>query len=607
MTRLFITSLFFFALLGTAFGQVSQGFSYQAVARTAAGECISDGMISIQITVLDQSATGTVLYRERHDNIMTNGQGLFSLTLGEGLELAGDSLNSIDWLSGPKWLEVGMDTTNGSNFVSVGSQQLMAVPFAKVAEESNRAGHAMTAEMAQMASFSDTASYAWEAGNADSATFATSSASAITAMNASNAVNADTATYALTAGNGLQVSANGDEFLLWKGANGLRNGELGGTGTGFNNGILRLRDDTEDVIATLVASSLSGGEDFGQLTLNGDNGNANFVLGTFTSNGANRGAMTMRDENGSTRLQAYINGSNVGIVDARGGNSQKNVEIGNDGTADYGRVSLYDNGGNQRIKLWSENGWGGAGRIATYGPNGLRNIELSIQSDASTNGQNRGALRVSDAAGLQKGYFGVSGNDLGYVDLRGANGNLNVLIANNSASTQNAFEYGLVSVHDDAGGTQASMEVYYLPPSLPNVPFGPRGRVTADVKNFVMDHPTRPNKEIVYSCIEGPEVAAYERGTGQLVNGEALITFSETFEIVANPQTMTVILTPRSPDAKGLAAFAYTPTGFKVKELFQGTGNYAFDWEVKAVRKGWETFPVIWDKKEENPGLGNAE
>ena len=34
-------------------------------------------------------------------------------------------------------------------------------------------------------------------------------------------------------------------------------------------------------------------------------------------------------------------------------------------------------------------------------------------------------------------------------------------------------------------------------------------------------------------------------------------------------------------------------SGFRIKELFDGTGNYQFDWEVKAVRRGYEKYKVI--------------
>jgi hypothetical protein len=123
------------------------------------------------------------------------------------------------------------------------------------------------------------------------------------------------------------------------------------------------------------------------------------------------------------------------------------------------------------------------------------------------------------------------------------------------------------------------------------------GVVAADIKNFFMDHPTQPGKEIWYASIEGPEAAAYERGTATLVNGEAEITFADHFQIVANPSTMTITTSPWSADAKGLAVVERTATGFKVKELFGGTGTYQFDWRVDAKRKGFENFEVIRDKR----------
>ncbi|MFK7926204.1 MAG: hypothetical protein AB8H47_29920, partial [Bacteroidia bacterium] len=124
-----------------------------------------------------------------------------------------------------------------------------------------------------------------------------------------------------------------------------------------------------------------------------------------------------------------------------------------------------------------------------------------------------------------------------------------------------------------------------------------QGVLEADMKNFVMDHPLDANKEIVYACIEGPEAAAYERGTAELVNGRAVINFSEHFGLIANPATMTIILTPRSADSYGLAALEYTAEGFVVKELQNGSGTYSFDWEAKAVRNGFENYQVIREKR----------
>ncbi|MBK9630352.1 MAG: hypothetical protein IPO62_04680 [Saprospiraceae bacterium] len=112
-------------------------------------------------------------------------------------------------------------------------------------------------------------------------------------------------------------------------------------------------------------------------------------------------------------------------------------------------------------------------------------------------------------------------------------------------------------------------------------------------KTFIMNHPIYNDSLIRYSCIEGPEAAAYERGTAKLENGRASVKFSDHFGLVINPGTMTINLTPISLESKGLAIISRDATGFEVGELHQGSGNYEFDWEVKAVRKGFENNKVI--------------
>ena len=91
--------------------------------------------------------------------------------------------------------------------------------------------------------------------------------------------------------------------------------------------------------------------------------------------------------------------------------------------------------------------------------------------------------------------------------------------------------------------------------------------------------------------------AAYVRGTAQLVNGEAVVNFPEHFAAIANSQTMTVVLTPLSAASEGMAVIEKTATGFQVKELRQGAGNYQFDWEVKCVRSGYENYRAVRDAK----------
>ena len=130
--------------------------------------------------------------------------------------------------------------------------------------------------------------------------------------------------------------------------------------------------------------------------------------------------------------------------------------------------------------------------------------------------------------------------------------------------------------------------------------------VMADVKNFRVAHPTQPNTDIVYACIEGPEAAVYVRGTGHLVNGEASITLPDHFVSVANPETMTVQVTPLSADSLGLSVVAKGPSDVVVKELHRGAGSYDFDWEVKCARKGHEGYAVT-RPHEEMASLGGLD
>jgi hypothetical protein len=119
------------------------------------------------------------------------------------------------------------------------------------------------------------------------------------------------------------------------------------------------------------------------------------------------------------------------------------------------------------------------------------------------------------------------------------------------------------------------------------------GTVAADVKNFKTVNPADPSTEIWYASLEGPEAAAYVRGTATLVNGEAVIELPEHFRSIASAQGVTVQLTPNSADSLGLAVVEKGPERIVVRELLRGRGTYAFDYQVTAVRRGFENYRVI--------------
>ena len=191
---------------------------------------------------------------------------------------------------------------------------------------------------------------------------------------------------------------------------------------------------------------------------------------------------------------------------------------------------------------------------------------------------NKGYIATGSTNGLGT-IMGVSDENAGFLSIFGLNVSPIVSIGNLDGFSNN----GYVGVSDNTGSNKAGMLVDQ---------FG-QGVVFADVKNFRIPHPKDTSQEIWYACIEGPEAAAYERGTATLKNGEAFIPFSEHFREVINPNTTTMVLTPLSSDTDGLAVVEKTPTGFKVRELRGGKGNFNFDWEVKGVRKGHEDFRPV--------------
>lgn len=112
-----------------------QAFNYSAVARNAAGQPIATSTIGIQISILKTSSTGASVYSENHF-VNTDAYGLFNLIIGGGSVQSG-SMSTIDWSNDNYYLKVGMDVNGGTNFLNMGTTQLLSVPYAM---------HAKTAE-----------------------------------------------------------------------------------------------------------------------------------------------------------------------------------------------------------------------------------------------------------------------------------------------------------------------------------------------------------------------------------------------------------------------------------------------------------------------------
>ena len=127
---------FFIALLITigSYSQVPQGVSFQSVAFDTGGNPVMNGNVGVKVSILDNSISGNVVYSETHTKL-TNAQGLFNLNIGQGTATSG-TFSSINWGTNSKFLKVEIDPAGGINYINVGTNQLMSVPYSLYSKES---------------------------------------------------------------------------------------------------------------------------------------------------------------------------------------------------------------------------------------------------------------------------------------------------------------------------------------------------------------------------------------------------------------------------------------------------------------------------------------
>jgi uncharacterized protein (TIGR02145 family) len=138
----------FYILTILAFGFTQaqpQKVNYQAVALTAGGQTVKNQAIKLRLSIVDSSATGTVLYTETHQPT-TDGAGQFSVFLGGGTATLG-TFSNIAWGNGKdKFLKAEADVTGGPNYVLMGTSQIVSLPYAIAAGSSKTADTAKVAK-----------------------------------------------------------------------------------------------------------------------------------------------------------------------------------------------------------------------------------------------------------------------------------------------------------------------------------------------------------------------------------------------------------------------------------------------------------------------------
>ena len=130
------TIIFFIAgliMVNISVAQAPQGINYQAVVRSATGAVVANQAVSVRFLFHDLTPTGAVVFQETHA-VSTNQFGLVEMIIGSSGNLA-----VVNWGGGPKYLQVEIDPTGGNSYADMGTSQLMSVPYALFAANSQPA------------------------------------------------------------------------------------------------------------------------------------------------------------------------------------------------------------------------------------------------------------------------------------------------------------------------------------------------------------------------------------------------------------------------------------------------------------------------------------
>jgi hypothetical protein len=117
--------------------QPPQAFNYQAVVRNSSGEIIANQLVGVRINIRNTSAAGAIIYQESHSQT-TNAYGLLNLKVGAGTPNIG-AFSTIDWRNNAKFIEVLVDVSGGTNYISMGTSELVSTPYALYSKNSSDA------------------------------------------------------------------------------------------------------------------------------------------------------------------------------------------------------------------------------------------------------------------------------------------------------------------------------------------------------------------------------------------------------------------------------------------------------------------------------------
>lgn len=116
----------FLLISGISSAQDPEQFEYQATVRNASGKAVVSQNISYRFSFLTDNISGILAYSEIQ-NITTDESGLVDLIIGDGINNKGE-FSSIPWGTEKIFLKIELDITGGTNYVEIGTFQMLVIP-----------------------------------------------------------------------------------------------------------------------------------------------------------------------------------------------------------------------------------------------------------------------------------------------------------------------------------------------------------------------------------------------------------------------------------------------------------------------------------------------
>ncbi len=601
----FIVVLFLSAYFAAA-QTPPQKLNYQSVVRDASGTPLANGTpVSLRFSIHDLTIGGTVVFTETQ-NTTTNQFGLVNLQIGSV-----SSLTSVTWGSGDKYLQVELQVNGVGAYTSMGTSQLLSVPYALYAGNGGGGTTGATGPTgvgtagvtgptgltgangvtgtgvagATGPTGTGVAGATGPTGSGGGATGPTGPTGSTGVTGSGGGSTGPTGPTGLTGNNGATgtgtTGATGPTGIGTAGATGPTGagttGPTGATGlTGPTGSGGALSGGTTNYVTKWTGATTVGVSQIFDNATNVGIGTATptarlSVTNAFTAAGnsvlvSSTGATTTNTV--YTGLTSVISGTNGSQIAVRGLANVTNAQY------NYG---VYGYAAKGAINFGVEGDAGG-----TTGVNGF-NIGVEATADSSQN-QNRAVeAAASSSLGNNTGVFGIAD---------GANtvAKLNIGLLGRAVNSA-GFNLGLYALADTSFGTSIAVYGDATCATCVQGTSNLAGEFIGDVDvagnfskttgTFKIDHPMDPaNKYLIHSFVESPDMMnIYNGNITTDANGDAVVSLPSYFEVenIEFRYQLTVIGT----FAQAIVSKEITNNTFSVKT---DKPNVKVSWQVTGVR-----------------------